>query len=649
MSNSYNDSFSKSEGMNDLQYDDTAFWFYSIAIVSIGIITLSIQIILHFWNQISKLKKLSKEIPQNKHYKDKLKDLKSKSSSMKSVYKKIFLLSILIYIFMICYNQTKGATNFKSFDPYEVLEIKRGVTEKEIKKAYRSMARKYHPDLNPGNPESANKFIQVNKAYECLTHPEKKEICEKYGNPDGKSSYQVGIAFPSILLKKENTKLVLSLFFVFFFIAILIYLVTLRNSNNLNEYGVSLDSMKMCFEYFRNENLIFGNVIEMMCNCLELQPIWQVKQDQVENINKIYNKNLKTKIPKNIFFLVQKPFFLIHYYMNEHDPVPHCFQSDLKFIQEKSIGLFLSLFDMAIEIIHLSQNQRQIWEKPLSSNVLKTLCKFSQHFIQGLPQHCDPLLQLPHIEQNNYKSIARKLKLKNFRELFDDNEKKELLLSLFQENQEKKDIETALACISPLDVDITSYVDVDGELRTDTIYSADLFTVELKIQRKKRNSDYIFSKKFNILKKEKITVIAYLKKNNMILHYEQIFNNDDEIIIKFQKVSNGAGKINLTVYVESDSYIGTGIEKDYIVNINSAPAKNEYQLHPDDETALEKPSFFMSLLQEIAVDDASDGELEEEEEENGDKQDQTKENDKAQEKEEDNEEEEELIKETKNE
>jgi len=44
-------------------------------------------------------------------------------------------------------------------------------------------------------------FIIINKAYECLSDPKKKALCEKYGNPDGKGSMKVAIALPSFLMK----------------------------------------------------------------------------------------------------------------------------------------------------------------------------------------------------------------------------------------------------------------------------------------------------------------------------------------------------------------------------------------------------------------------------------------------------------------
>ena len=60
-------------------------------------------------------------------------------------------------------------------DYYKVLEIKKDASADEIKKAYRKLARKYHPDLNPNNEEANKKFQQINEANEVLSDTEKRK------------------------------------------------------------------------------------------------------------------------------------------------------------------------------------------------------------------------------------------------------------------------------------------------------------------------------------------------------------------------------------------------------------------------------------------------------------------------------------------
>src|SRR6185369_14599988 len=67
-------------------------------------------------------------------------------------------------------------------DYYEVLGVTRTSTEIEIKKAYRQMALKYHPDKNPGDKESEEKFKEAAEAYEVLSTPEKKQRYDQFGH-----------------------------------------------------------------------------------------------------------------------------------------------------------------------------------------------------------------------------------------------------------------------------------------------------------------------------------------------------------------------------------------------------------------------------------------------------------------------------------
>ena len=67
-------------------------------------------------------------------------------------------------------------------DYYEVLGIDRNASASEIKKAYRKLAKKYHPDTNPGDKEAEAKFKEVTEAYEILSDSEKKAQYDQYGH-----------------------------------------------------------------------------------------------------------------------------------------------------------------------------------------------------------------------------------------------------------------------------------------------------------------------------------------------------------------------------------------------------------------------------------------------------------------------------------
>src|SRR2546426_11961471 len=66
-------------------------------------------------------------------------------------------------------------------DYYEILGVGRTAKEVEIKKAYRKLARKYHPDLNPNNKQSEEKFKEIQEAYEVLSDAEKRKQYDQLG------------------------------------------------------------------------------------------------------------------------------------------------------------------------------------------------------------------------------------------------------------------------------------------------------------------------------------------------------------------------------------------------------------------------------------------------------------------------------------
>ena len=67
-------------------------------------------------------------------------------------------------------------------DYYEILGLERGASEEDIKKAYRRLAKKYHPDLNPGDKEAEERFKEINEAYQVLSNPETRAQYDQFGH-----------------------------------------------------------------------------------------------------------------------------------------------------------------------------------------------------------------------------------------------------------------------------------------------------------------------------------------------------------------------------------------------------------------------------------------------------------------------------------
>src|SRR6266704_2204816 len=67
-------------------------------------------------------------------------------------------------------------------DYYNTLGVKRNASEKEIKSAFRKLARKHHPDVNPGDKESEARFKEISEAYEVLSDADKRQKYDQFGS-----------------------------------------------------------------------------------------------------------------------------------------------------------------------------------------------------------------------------------------------------------------------------------------------------------------------------------------------------------------------------------------------------------------------------------------------------------------------------------
>src|ERR1700716_373401 len=66
-------------------------------------------------------------------------------------------------------------------DFYKILGVKRDAKPEEIKKAYRRLARKYHPDVNPGDKGAEDRFKQMSEAFDILSDPKKRKVYDRFG------------------------------------------------------------------------------------------------------------------------------------------------------------------------------------------------------------------------------------------------------------------------------------------------------------------------------------------------------------------------------------------------------------------------------------------------------------------------------------
>ena len=205
-----------------LEYDNSAFYYFSITLLSIYLIPGLFYLFAELYRAFvgigdvgSKARTLTERGKANK--------LKESTTGFARLRKPLFILNLCvllvvtpIYLYLIMLVRNDGEVS--TFDPFHILGIEQGAAIKDIKKAYRSLSLKYHPDKNTGSKLAEEMFMKVTKAYEALTDPNSKKNWEMYGNPDGKQSLEVSIGLPRIVL--DNPKVVLVLYLIIMVILI---------------------------------------------------------------------------------------------------------------------------------------------------------------------------------------------------------------------------------------------------------------------------------------------------------------------------------------------------------------------------------------------------------------------------------------------
>jgi molecular chaperone DnaJ len=101
-------------------------------------------------------------------------------------------------------------------DYYEVLGVDKTASQEEIKKAYRVLAKKYHPDMNPGDKEAADKFKEASEAYAVLSDADKRKQYDQFGHAafDGTGGFGAGEDLTSTALISATSSAIFSVIFL---------------------------------------------------------------------------------------------------------------------------------------------------------------------------------------------------------------------------------------------------------------------------------------------------------------------------------------------------------------------------------------------------------------------------------------------------
>jgi translocation protein SEC63 len=209
-----------------LEYDNSAFYYFMISmcvLYAVPVTYLSGKRILY--GVFLKDRLLDRSNIRCEKELTKMKTLQEEKTKFSNVFSlffvcNLFFLAIVWYGIYLMAFLLKDDSEIKTFDPFAILGISAGASEREIKRAYRKMSLLYHPDKNIGDAVAESKFMLVAKAYESLTDEVAKANYEKYGNPDGRQALQLSIGLPTFLLDPANHNIVLFIYLIVLVIVI---------------------------------------------------------------------------------------------------------------------------------------------------------------------------------------------------------------------------------------------------------------------------------------------------------------------------------------------------------------------------------------------------------------------------------------------
>jgi len=493
-----------------------------------------------------------------------------------------------------------------SFDPFTILDVSAGSDLKIIKKAYKKMSLKWHPDKNPNNPAAEAKFMMVAKAYEALTDPVAKDNFEKFGNPDGKQSLEVSIGLPSWLLDSDNRNLVLMTYLIIM-VGVIPFCVWkyYSNSSKFGEKDVMYDTYSW-YHHSLDDTTLVKSLPETFAGSAEFReknmPKAQHEKQEIQTMmNKVRNQMQKPQYSHPILI---KGNVLMHAHLTRMTAsLSEEYKEDLNYMLSRAN----SLVDAMISVCKHQE-------------ALKTALNCIQ-FGQFVTQACwtkdSTLMQLPHFTEKELKfALDGK---KNTTKTIDkyiaapDEEKKGLKE---MSPEKKKDVLKCCKLIPDITVESKIFVDDDED---DKVYEGDLMTVQVKITRNNledgEEAGLVHAPHFPFPKQEAWWIILGTRQGK-IISIEKIANPKKEFTHDIKFLAPGAGTYNFDLHVLSNAYIGIDKKEEVEVVTNDASALPEYKVHPDDAELDDEPTLFEEMLNaNIEEDSDSDDDSDDEEEE----------------------------------
>jgi len=578
----------------------------------------------------------------------------------------LFLLVIAFVIFAILVLNVISNGEVQRFDPYQILGIDAETSTGEIKKAYRKLSLKYHPDKNPGDKVAEEMFMKIAKAYESLTDETARENYIKFGNPDGKQSLEVSIGLPVWLL--ENPKVVMVLYLIAMCVIIPIGVgLWYSNSKQYGEKNITYETYSRFYQLLTEQHRV-KMLPEVFGSAEECHRIYAAKVDEKEQFSKLFGA-LRSKMQRPRF--EQPPILQTNLLLHAH---MLRMRDELTPTMNKHLDSVLDIFPELVEgMIEIAFQRR--WLQTTIATI-----KFSQCVIQGLWHDSSSLLQIPYITENEVKQHMTRGKnaVKTLREylLTADSDKKGLndlkddekadvlmvcneifprlkvdyklfveddeeegfgddyeeLTGISNEKEEDEKVNTSSAVVKA-GISMSKY-DASKKAREaisgDSIYEGDLITLRINIDRENveegEEAPFVHAPSFPrpvkefwwavLTDKPKPAAKGAPEAPVTIYAIEKITNQSKKVVHELRfGAPPKAGTYAVEIHLISNCYMGLDMSEVIEFNVSDASELPEFVPHPEDVALDDEPTLFEQMMAANQDVDSSDEENEAGEEE----------------------------------
>eukprot|EP01084_Bolivina_argentea_P258227 435261_1 len=591
-----------------LEYDDSGFYYFSLTLLTFILAPPSVSILHQVLSVVVPRKSLSSARTSGERQKEAA--LRQDAKLLKKPRFMATLLGTILgwALWYYLLSSMSGDLMIASFDPHAILGITEGAPDRAIKKSYRALSLKYHPDKNPGNKMAEDMFLKISRAYEALTVPEAMENWRKYGNPDGKQNMAVSIALPTFLLDKNWHNVILIVYLIVMVVVIpAIVAVWYNRSKKYGEKDVMYASYGWYNHMLTNKSSV-QQMPEVFAGSAELREANKPSPEEAQELAQLYALFVKHRavMPKPRYEkakgVTKGALMLFAHFTNKE-------LKGKKLIDQQRKMLVMSpgLLEAVIELA---------WTRRWLTATLNAI-NFSQYLVQGLWVGDSPLMQLPNIgkaevtaldnESKGKTSLAQYLKLssedqmKNLKDLLSENEMREL----------KKVIST----MPRIDVKVSCYVDDEKE-----IAEGDMVAIKIELTRQHvpegGKAKPVFSPRFPAGREEVWRILLGSARGNMIYGSDKITSQARCVSKELRMMApKKPCTVELDVYIKSDSYIG--LDQKHTVRFDVVSASNlpVYKPHPEDVELDNEPTLFEQVMQ--AYDESDSDEDDEDQDKDG--------------------------------